>query len=72
MVLSPGLVPEQRALPGNSGPAYRIETVQAASRLRSAAAGADVDIGWMETPLDGEFSLIRQRRATRRSGTRCP
>jgi len=37
--------------------------VQAASALRSAAAAADVDIVWMETPLDAEFSQIRQRRA---------
>ena len=37
--------------------------VQAASRLRSAAAAADVDVVWMETPLDAEFSLIRQRQA---------
>lgn len=38
-------------------------TVETASRLRSTAAGANVDIAWMETPLDGEFSSIRQRRA---------
>ena len=37
--------------------------VQTASRLRSAAAAADVDVVWMETPLDAEFSLIRQRQA---------
>src|SRR2546429_731699 len=37
--------------------------VEAASALRSAAAAADVDIVWMETPLDAEFSLIQQRRA---------
>ena len=37
--------------------------VEAASALRSAAAAADVELIWMETPLDGEFSLIRQRRA---------
>jgi len=37
--------------------------VEAASALRSAAAAADVDIAWLETPLDAEFSLIRQRRA---------
>jgi hypothetical protein len=34
-----------------------------AAALRSAAAAADVDIVWMETPLDAEFSLIRQHRA---------
>src|SRR5580692_3282879 len=37
--------------------------VQAASALKSAAAAADVEIVWIETPLDAEFSLIRQRRA---------
>jgi DNA-binding transcriptional LysR family regulator len=37
--------------------------VETASALRSAAAAANVDIVWMETPLDAEFSLIRQRRA---------
>src|SRR5579859_1734548 len=37
--------------------------VEAASALHSAAAAADVEIVWMETPLDAEFSLIRQRRA---------
>jgi DNA-binding transcriptional LysR family regulator len=36
---------------------------EAASALRSAAAGADVDLAWMEAPLDAEFSLIGQRRA---------
>lgn len=33
------------------------------SRLRSAAATAGVDIGWLEAPLDAEFTLIGQRRA---------
>ena len=37
--------------------------VQTASRLAAAATAADVDVIWMETPLDAEFSLIRQRRA---------
>ena len=37
--------------------------VQAVTALRSAAAAADVDIVWLETPLDAEFSLIRQGRA---------
>jgi DNA-binding transcriptional LysR family regulator len=37
--------------------------VEAAAALRSAAAAADVDIAWLETPLDADFSLIRQRRA---------
>jgi DNA-binding transcriptional LysR family regulator len=36
--------------------------VEAASMLKSAAA-ADVELVWIETPLDAEFSLIRQRRA---------
>jgi DNA-binding transcriptional LysR family regulator len=46
-------------------PSYLPETltVEAASRLRSAAATAVVDVAWLETPLDGEFSAIRQRRA---------
>src|SRR5271170_3326503 len=37
--------------------------VEAASMLKSAAAAADVEIVWLETPLDAEFSLIQQRRA---------
>jgi len=37
--------------------------VEAASMLKSAAAAADVEMVWVETPLDAEFSLIRQRRA---------
>jgi DNA-binding transcriptional LysR family regulator len=37
--------------------------VEVASALRSAAAAADVEIAWLEAPLDAEFSLIRQRRA---------
>jgi DNA-binding transcriptional LysR family regulator len=37
--------------------------VEAASTLKSAAAAAEVEIAWIETPLDAEFSLIRQRRA---------
>jgi DNA-binding transcriptional LysR family regulator len=37
--------------------------VETASALRSVAAAADVDVVWMETPLDAEFSVIRQRRA---------
>jgi hypothetical protein len=36
---------------------------EAASALRSAAAAADVDLVWVEAPLDAEFSLIRQHRA---------
>jgi DNA-binding transcriptional LysR family regulator len=38
-------------------------TVEAAFRLRSAAAEAAVDVAWLEKPLDAEFSAIRQRRA---------
>src|SRR4029077_6385240 len=37
--------------------------VEAASALRSAADAADVDLVWMEAPLDAGFSLIQQRRA---------
>jgi DNA-binding transcriptional LysR family regulator len=37
--------------------------VGAAAALRSAAEASDVDVVWMETPLDAEFSLVRQRRA---------
>jgi DNA-binding transcriptional LysR family regulator len=38
-------------------------TVETASTLRAAAGAADVDLVWMETPLDADFTLIRQRRA---------
>jgi len=54
VVLPPGL-PESLA-------------VEAASALRSAAAAADVEIAWLEAPLDAEFSLIRQRRADAGAG----
>jgi DNA-binding transcriptional LysR family regulator len=37
--------------------------VTTSSRLRSTAAAAGADIGWLEAPLDAEFTLIRQRRA---------
>ena len=37
--------------------------VPVSSRLRATAAAAEADIGWLEAPLDAEFSLIRQRRA---------
>jgi DNA-binding transcriptional LysR family regulator len=37
--------------------------VEAASRLRTTAAAADVDVAWMETGLDAEFSLVRHCRA---------
>jgi DNA-binding transcriptional LysR family regulator len=36
---------------------------QAASRLRSAADSAGVAVTWMDTPLDAEFSPIREHRA---------
>jgi DNA-binding transcriptional LysR family regulator len=38
-------------------------TFKTASALRSAAAGADVDVVWLEAPLDAEFSPVRQHRA---------
>jgi len=37
--------------------------VAVASALQSAAETAEAEIAWMETSLDAEFSLIRQRRA---------
>src|SRR5271154_4414680 len=37
--------------------------VEAAAALRSVAGAADVELVWVEAPLDAEFSLIRQRRA---------
>jgi DNA-binding transcriptional LysR family regulator len=37
--------------------------VQTTCRLRPAAEAAQVAITWLETPLDGEFSPIAQRRA---------
>ena len=37
--------------------------VRIAPMLRSAAEAADVDVTWLERPLDAEFSLIRQRQA---------
>ena len=36
---------------------------QTASRLMPAAAAANVDVTWLEAPLDSDFSLIRQRKA---------
>jgi DNA-binding transcriptional LysR family regulator len=36
--------------------------VDVASRLRAAAKAAGVDVAWIETPLDGEFSPVLQRR----------
>jgi len=37
--------------------------VETASRLRSTAAAAGADVTWLETPLDADFTVIRQRRA---------
>jgi len=37
--------------------------VTTSSRLLSTAAAAGADIGWLEAPLDAEFTPIRQRRA---------
>jgi DNA-binding transcriptional LysR family regulator len=37
--------------------------VTTSSRLRSTAAAAGTDVGWLEAPLDAEFTIIRQRRA---------
>jgi DNA-binding transcriptional LysR family regulator len=37
--------------------------VTTSSRLRSTAAAAGADVGWLEAPLDAEFTMIRQRRA---------
>jgi DNA-binding transcriptional LysR family regulator len=37
--------------------------VTTASALWSAAAAADVDVVWIDTPLDAEFSPVRQRQA---------
>jgi DNA-binding transcriptional LysR family regulator len=37
--------------------------VEAASMLKAAAVAADVEITWIETPLDAGFTLIQERRA---------
>ena len=37
--------------------------VEVTARLRRTAADADLDVVWVETPLDAEFSPICQRRA---------
>jgi len=47
-------------MPGNLPEAL---TVKTATLLRSATTAADVDLVWMETPLDAEFSPIRQHEA---------
>jgi len=49
VVIPPGL-PESLAVPATAG-------------LRAAAAAAGVDLAWIETALDPEFSLISTRRA---------
>jgi DNA-binding transcriptional LysR family regulator len=38
-------------------------TVTTATLLRSATTAADVDLVWMDTPLDAGFSPIRQHQA---------
>src|SRR2546428_226345 len=50
---------------GSAVPPYLPEdlAVEAASRLRSTAAATGVDVAWLETALDAEFSPVRQRRA---------
>jgi DNA-binding transcriptional LysR family regulator len=37
--------------------------VEVTARLRRTAADADLDVVWLETPLDADFSPISQRRA---------
>jgi DNA-binding transcriptional LysR family regulator len=37
--------------------------VETAAALRSASAAADVEVVWMETPLDADFSFVRQGHA---------
>jgi DNA-binding transcriptional LysR family regulator len=49
VVMPPGL-PESLAVPATAG-------------LQAAAAAADVDLAWLETTLDPQFSLISMRRA---------
>jgi DNA-binding transcriptional LysR family regulator len=65
-------ISQTRQAAGLDGPRLRIVlpadmpdslTVQTTCRLRSAAKAAQVAVTWLETPLDGEFSPIRQRRA---------
>ena len=48
------------AVPPDLPDALAAET---ASRLMLAAAAANVDVTWVETPLDSQFSLIHQRKA---------
>ena len=42
--------------------------VEATAALQAAAAAADVDVAWLETALDTEFSLICTRRADAAAG----
>ena len=49
-VVMPSGLPESLAVPATAG-------------LQGAAAAADVDLAWLETALDAEFSLISTRRA---------
>src|SRR6516164_3777215 len=65
-------VSQTRQAAGLGGPRLRIVlpadlpdslAVQTTCRLRPAAEAAQVAITWLETPLDGEFSPIAQRRA---------
>jgi DNA-binding transcriptional LysR family regulator len=37
--------------------------IDVASRLRRTAAAAEVDVAWIEAPLDGEFAPVLQRQA---------
>jgi len=55
MIIPPGL-PEALA-------------IMAAAGLQATAAAADVDVEWLETALDAEFSLIYTRRADAQAGT---
>jgi DNA-binding transcriptional LysR family regulator len=49
-VVMPSGMPESLAVPATAG-------------LQKAAAAANVDLVWLETPVDAEFSLISSRRA---------
>ena len=37
--------------------------MEIAPKLMSAAAAADVEVTWLEAPLDGEFPMVRQHKA---------
>jgi DNA-binding transcriptional LysR family regulator len=47
-------------VPPRSPDSLAVETTAA---LRSASAAADVEVVWMETPMDADFSLVRQGHA---------